>query len=138
MFMTGFILCLKNVFAGPHCFIKMFHLQQSYGFLYSPWCNNSCRTYLELCQGDFYSFDQEKVLFLSSYLLPTHNKNYNHKKNHAYSPYLPDSQYSTYLLMKQSYPYLNIYRLVNAWFHFINISSKVVTINEYLKLLYSL
>ena len=65
---NGFILCLKNVLAIPHSFIKMFHLQQRC----SPY-----RTYPELGQGDFYSFDQEKVLFLLIYLLTTH-------KNHTY------------------------------------------------------
>ena len=38
----------------------------------SPWCNNSCRTYQELGQGDFYSFGQENVPFLLIYLLPSH------------------------------------------------------------------
>ena len=44
-----------------------------------PWCNNSCWAYQELSQGDFYSFDQEKVPFLSyKYYLPT--QKCNHKK----------------------------------------------------------
>ena len=29
VFLTGFILCLKNFLAAPHCFIKMFYSQQS-------------------------------------------------------------------------------------------------------------
>ena len=53
------------------------------GILYSPWCNNSCRAYQKLGQGDFYSFDQEKVPFLLIHLLPTCKK-CNHKKSHVY------------------------------------------------------
>ena len=44
---------------------------------------NPCRAYQELNQGDFYSFDQEKISFLLIYLLPTHKKCSN-KKNHTY------------------------------------------------------
>ena len=29
VFPTEFTLCLKNIFVVPHCFVKMFHLQQS-------------------------------------------------------------------------------------------------------------
>ena len=53
----------------------MFHLEQSYGILHSSWCNKSFCAYHELRQDDFYSFDQEKVSFLSSYLLLTQKKN---------------------------------------------------------------
>ena len=53
------------------------------GILYSPWCNNSCRAYQKLGQGDFYSFDQEKVPFLLIHLLPTCKK-CNNKKSHVY------------------------------------------------------
>ena len=35
---------------------------------------NPCRAYQELNQGDFYSFDQEKIPFLLIYLLPTRKK----------------------------------------------------------------
>ena len=63
----------------------MFHLQQVHtvGILDSPWCNRSSRAYRELGQGDFYSFDQEKVPLLLIYLLPSHKK-CNHKKKHTY------------------------------------------------------
>ena len=53
----------------------MFHLQENQGILDSPWCNSPLRIYQKLGEGDFYSFDVEKFPFLSSYLLPTHNKN---------------------------------------------------------------
>ena len=53
------------------------------GILDSLWCDNPCRIYQALVQGDFYSFDQEKFPFLLIYLLPTHKK-CNHKKNHTY------------------------------------------------------
>ena len=58
----------------------MFYLQQSYGILDSPWCNNSRRVYQELGKEDFYSFDQEKVSVLSIYLLPNHKKNLTTRK----------------------------------------------------------
>ena len=45
----------------------MFHLQ---GILDSTWWNNFCPAYEQLSQGYFYLFDQEKGIFLSSYLLP--------------------------------------------------------------------
>ena len=38
------------------------------GILDYPWCNNPCRAYQELGQGDFYSFDQKFI-----YYLPTKN-----------------------------------------------------------------
>ena len=38
------------------------------GILDYPWCNNPCRAYQELGQGDFYSFDQKFI-----YCLPTKN-----------------------------------------------------------------
>ena len=38
------------------------------GILDYPWCNNPFRTYQELGQGDFYSFDQKFI-----YCLPTKN-----------------------------------------------------------------
>ena len=34
---------------------------------------NPCRAYQELNQGDFYSFDQEKIPFLLIYYLPAKN-----------------------------------------------------------------
>ena len=72
---TWSLYYFKNVLVVPHYFIKMFHLEQSYGILYSSWCNKSFCAYHELRQDDFYSFDQEKVPFLSSYLLLTQKKN---------------------------------------------------------------
>ena len=86
-----FILCFKNVLAVPHCFIKMFSFQQSYGILYSLWCDNFCCAYHELKQGDFYSFDhdQEKVSFLSNYLLPTQKKNLPQEKLRNYAYLIP-------------------------------------------------
>ena len=50
-------------------------IYSSSGILYSPWYNNSCRAYHELRQSDFYAFEQEKLPFLSSHLLPIHKKN---------------------------------------------------------------
>ena len=47
----------------------------------TSWCNNSCRAYQELGQGDFYLFDQEKALFLLIYLLPTHKESVITKKS---------------------------------------------------------
>ena len=41
------------------------------GILDSPWCDNSCRTYQELGEGDFYSFNQRKVLILSIFYYVT-------------------------------------------------------------------
>ena len=61
-----YTLFKKNVLAVLHCFIKMFHLQ---GILDSTWWNNFCPAYEQLSQGYFYLFDQEKGIFLSSYLL---------------------------------------------------------------------
>ena len=75
IFLAGFIMCLENVFTVPHCFIKMFYLQQSYGISYSFCWSNSCCAYHELRQGDFYSPDFEKGIILSSYLLLTQSKN---------------------------------------------------------------
>ena len=73
----------KNTFLlFPTALLKCF-IYSRVGTLDSPWCNNSCRTYQELGQGDFYSFDQEKVPFLLICLLSTQKK-CNHKKNHTY------------------------------------------------------
>ena len=47
----------------------------------TSWCNNSCRAYQELGQGDFYLFNQEKALFLLIYLLPTHKESVTTKKS---------------------------------------------------------
>ena len=70
MFLT-FKLRSKNDLAVPHCLFKVFHLQLGWGTLDYPWYNNFCRTYQELGQGNFCTFDQKKVPFLQSYLLPT-------------------------------------------------------------------
>ena len=59
-FWGGLQFVLKNVLAIPQ------------GFINSPWCNNSSRTYQELVQGDFYSFDQEKVSSLLICITYTH------------------------------------------------------------------
>ena len=50
-------------------------------FIFSMVCNSSCHAYHELRQGDFYSFGQEKIPFLSSYLLPTQKKNLPQEKS---------------------------------------------------------
>ena len=80
----------------------MFYLQQSYGVLYSPCCNNFRCAYHELRQSGFYliDHDKEKATFLSNYLLPTQKMNLLQEKS-----CLPNSQISIYLLMKQSCPY---------------------------------
>ena len=70
----------KAFFAVPPCSIKMFHLQQVQGIIDSPWCNNSCRAYQECGQGSLYSFDQKKLFFLLSYVLPTPKKNLTTRK----------------------------------------------------------
>ena len=75
LFKKTFLLCHTGLLK---CFIY-----SRVGILDSPWCNNPCRAYKELGQGDFYSSNQEKVPILLIYLLPTHKK-YNHKKNHTY------------------------------------------------------
>ena len=72
MLLTDFILPLKRL---PSCSILLYIIKgihQSQGILDSPWWHNSCRSYQELVQGNLYSFDQEKVFLLSSYLLPIH------------------------------------------------------------------
>ena len=60
----GFILCLKNLLLFHRALLKL-----GIQILHAPWCNNLCRAFKELGQSNFYSFDQEKVLFLSIYLL---------------------------------------------------------------------
>ena len=122
--LTGFIFCLKNVLAIPHGFIKMFHLQQS-RILDPPWCNNSCRTYQELGQGNFYSFDPEKVWFLSIYLLPTHKKKCNHENVMLTSISL------TAFITGWTFIGLQKFWLLLS----VIISSKLSTINHYFKIL---
>ena len=63
-------------------FLKCFICSKA-GITYSPWCNNSCRAYKELGQGDFYYSIRKKLYSPSIYLQPTRKKCY-HKKNHAY------------------------------------------------------
>ena len=55
-----------------HTTLSKCFLYSRVGILDSPWCNNPYCPYQELGQGDFSSFDQEKVLFLLIYLLPTY------------------------------------------------------------------
>ena len=74
VFLLEFILCLKAFFAASHCFIKMLHLQQSYGILFPIWCNNFRRVQQELDERNFYPFDRKTFSSLSSHLLPTHKK----------------------------------------------------------------
>ena len=83
MFLKGFILCLKKTFLLFHTALLKCFIYSRVGVLDSPWCNNPCSAYQELGQGDFYSFDQEKVTFLLIYSLHTHKK-CNQKKNHTY------------------------------------------------------
>ena len=89
VFLTGVILCLKNVLAVSPCFIKMFHLQHRLDIIDFPCWNDSCRTKNKGCKSFFpftlnTTYPQEKS---------------NHKKSHVY---LTDSQYSTRLLNKCS------------------------------------
>ena len=65
MFVTGFILCLKK---------RSCYYTRRVGILDYLLCNNSCRAYQKLGQGDFYSLDQEEALFRLIYLLPNHKK----------------------------------------------------------------
>ena len=123
----------ENVFAVPYCFIKVLYLEQNYGILHSPWCNNSCQSYHELKQSDFYSFDHghEKVLFLSNIWYLPKRKIYL-KKNHAY--------------LIQNYPYVYLWNnlshtichgmdiyMLNICPVLVNISSKV-SIKEHNKI----
>ena len=81
MFLTWFLLCLKNVLAVPHCFIKIFYLHQSYGILYSPWCNNFYSTYHKLREGAQVVSIHLTMIILTMTL--SKRKIYL-KKNHAY------------------------------------------------------
>ena len=73
MFSCEFCKISKNTFSTEHLRANA-----------SAWCNNSCRAYQKLGQGDFYSFDQEKVSFISSYLRPTTNRENSWKKKKNY------------------------------------------------------
>ena len=128
MFLTGFILCLKNVCAIPYGFIKMFPLQQSRCLRFSM-----VQQFLSCLQGSFYSFDQKKVPFLLIYLLPTHKK-CNHKMNHTYfnlvySVCQREDIYSLVKLLTSSF----CYYFFNDYYYFINDLFKISTvfINEH-------
>ena len=92
------------------------------GILDSPWCNNSCRAYKELGQGEFYSFDQEKVPFLSIYLLPTHRKSYPQGKSCPLQSHLQYLSHSGHLKPCKT---------PDFFFLLIFLSSKLSTINDY-------
>ena len=113
----------KKTFLLFHTALLKCFIYSRVDILDSPWCNNPCRAYEELGQGDFYSFDQEKVPFLLVYLLPTHKK-CNHKKNHTYLNYL-----------KAFFHRVDIYRLVkllsSSFCFLLFLVSKLSTINDY-------
>ena len=73
-FWRGLYFVLKTFLLSHTALLRCFICSRA-GILDPPWCNSSCRAYQELGQGNFYSFDPEKVWFLSIYLLPTHKKN---------------------------------------------------------------
>ena len=75
-----FMLCLEKL--PCYSILKRF-ICSRVGILDSPWCNNSCRAYRELGQGDFYYSIRKKLPCPSIYLQPG-QKRYYGKKNHAY------------------------------------------------------
>ena len=133
--LTEYILYWKMFLLFHTALLKCFILQPIYGILYSSWCNNSCRTYHELRQGDFYSFDLEKVPFYSNYLLPTQKKNQPQEKSSLSNWFtiirmLSDETISSIL----SVTVWTSIGLWNVWFLLVNISSKLSTINKYFKI----
>ena len=71
---NGVYTLFKKTFLLFHKALLKFFIYSRVGILDFPWCNNPYRGYQELGnQGDFYSFNEEKVSFLLIYLQPTKN-----------------------------------------------------------------
>ena len=73
--LMGFIHCLKKRSRYSTRLYKNLSFYSRVGILDFPWCNNSCHAFQELGQGDFYSFDQEKVPFLLIFFTTYPQKN---------------------------------------------------------------
>ena len=75
-FQLTFNVCMETIYdvylLVPHCFIKMFHLQQKQSILDSLCCNNSCHAYPGKVKA--IAVYLKKVSFLLNYMLPTHKK----------------------------------------------------------------
>ena len=76
----GFIHCLKKRSRYSTRLYKNISFYSRVGILDFPWCNNSCHAFQELGQGDFYSFDQEKVPFLLIFFTTYPQKNVSTRK----------------------------------------------------------
>ena len=99
----------KNVLdAVPHYFVKMFYLQVPYIFY------GAAIPVAPTTKGDLYSFDQEKVPYLSSHLPTIHMKNLPHKKS-----CLPNCFTIFCKLIEEIYHGVNSYRLVKRMTFFI-------------------
>ena len=123
-FWRGLYFVLKTFLLSHTALLRCFICSRA-GILDPPWCNNSCRAYQELGQGNFYSFDPEKVWFLSIYLLPTHKKKCNHK-----NIMLTSISFTAFIT---GWTFI---RLQNFWLLLsVIISSKLSTINHYFKIL---
>ena len=123
-FWRGLYFVLKTFLLSHTALLRCFICSRA-GIWDPPWCNNSCRSYQELGQGNFYSFDPEKVWFLSIYLLPTHKKKFNHK-----NIMLTSISFTAFIT---GWTFMD---LQNFWLLFsVIISSKLSTINHYFKIL---
>ena len=123
-FWRGLYFVLKTFLLSHTALLRCFICSRA-GILDPPWCNNSCRAYQELGQGNFYSFDPEKVWFLSIYLLPTHKKKCNHENVMLTSISL------TAFITGWTFIGLQKFWLLLS----VIISSKLSTINHYFKIL---
>ena len=74
-----YTLFKKTFFVFDTALLKCFVFSRV-GILDYPCCNNPCGAYLELGQGDFYSFNQKFVYYLPTKMLPQEK------------PYLPQSR----------------------------------------------
>ena len=123
-FWRGLYFVLKTFLLSHTALLRCFICSRA-GILDPPWCNNSCRAYQELGQGNFYSFDPEKVWFLSIYLLPTHKKKCNHK-----NIMLISISFTAFITGWTFIGLQNFWLLLS-----VIISSKLSTINHYFKVL---
>ena len=97
VFLTGFILCLKNILPIPYSFIKIIYLEQSFCILDSTWFNNYYRLYQRI-RPRLLLFIWSGKRSLPFKLFTTYSQEKcNLKENHAC---LTDSQYSRCLLKK--------------------------------------
>ena len=123
-FWRGLYFVLKTFLLSHTALLRCFICSRA-GILDPPWCNSSCRAYQELGQGNFYSFDPEKVWFLSIYLLPTHKKKCNHK-----NIMLISISFTAFITGWTFIGLQNFWLLLS-----VIISSKLSTINHYFKIL---